>query len=144
MHMSEIKRDVLLDVEMGHYRNCFDAKWAQRLEALTLPAPNLNRLAFDLSMGWRAAAFTSTIPLTMIEQVDAFYRGYVTSGADERFLSRVLKDLPGKIVAQDNFGPSVVRKLRKCITKTAIEAQEAYREATASAMFPVQKCGTST
>ena len=80
MKEEELRRNVRVDIRHQSYRNCFSDDWGERIHALTENCPALAELVMDLTMAWRGAAYTVSLPLTTLDHTKLYHDTFVQTG----------------------------------------------------------------
>jgi hypothetical protein len=121
-------RKVHIETDIEAYRYLLSDDWGERVFALTEIAPKLSTLIFDLMIGWRAAAYTASLPVSIVEHLKSFHDSYVNSGEINTTLLRIMPATMQKLVPRVpelTGDPELVRKLQKAIADIGTEIEEA-------------------
>lgn len=124
----DIRRNVYIETNLQSYRNFFSDDWGERIDKLTAHVPKLSPLVFDLMMEWRAAAYTVSLPLSILEHVKEYHDGFVTTGDVNTTLLRLAALVLAKLshdMPDLSADPPLVRRLRARIVDLGAQLEEA-------------------
>ena len=133
-------RTVYLNTKHEDYRNFFSDDWGERINRLTEHKPKLSELVFDLMMGWRAAAYTASQPLSILDHMKAFHDAFVNTGQINTTLLRLAEIIPGRLandLPELTVDPTVVRRIREKLVDIGAEIENDRAEAQVE--FPLEK-----
>lgn len=134
----DIGRSVRVDVRLDAYRNFFSDDWGERITELTASATKLSEIVFDVLMEWRAAAYTVSLPVTILEHMRAYHNAYVKTGEINTTLLRLAEAIPPKLaqkIPELTDEPSLIRRLQVELVKLGAEMEEAPGRAAVE--FPI-------
>lgn len=138
--MSEVLRQqVHIDTEIDSYRGFLSDDWAERIYSLAANAGKLKRVIFDLVMDWRAAAYTASLPVCVVDHVKAYHDGFVNGDEPNTNLLRLARHLPAILaerLPETTCDPSLLRRIRDEIVRIGAAMEDAYQEAKQD--FPLQ------
>lgn len=123
----EIIREVYIDTRFDSYRNFFSDDWGERIDALTADIPKLSPLVFDVMMEWRAAAYTASLPVSILEHMKAFHDGFVRTGEINTTLLRLMEIVPGALarkIPELTTDPSLMRRIQKELVEIGATMEE--------------------
>ena len=123
----EIIRWVHIDTRFDSYRNFFSDDWGKRIDALTKDIPKLSPLVFDVMMEWRAAAYTASLPVSILEHMKAFHDGFVRTGEINTTLLRLMEIVPGALarkIPELTTDPSLMRRIQKELVEIGATMEE--------------------
>jgi len=124
----DVIRKVHIETNIDAYRYLLSDDWGERIVALTESAAKLSALVFDLMIGWRAAAYTASLPVSIVEHIKGFHDSYVNSGDINTTLLRIMPATMRKLVPRVpelTGDPELVRKLQKAIAEIGTEIEDA-------------------
>lgn len=140
----DFSRNVFIETELEQYRNFFSDDFATRLLDVTKHTRRLQELAFDLIMEWRAAAYTVSLPLSIIEHIEAYHNSFVKTGEINTTLLRLAEAVP-QLVAQEvplfSTDPNLIRQVKESLVK--IGARVAETDAATKVDFSVSEAWSS-
>ncbi|HEV3417280.1 MAG TPA: hypothetical protein VG056_10715 [Pirellulales bacterium] len=123
---------VEITASIESYRNFLNDDWGERINVLTANTPKLSEIVLDILMEWRAAAYTASLPVSILEHMRAYHDGFVNTGEINTTLLRVAEGVIGKLarkVPELTAEPSLIRRLQKEIVILGAEL-EAARDGT--------------
>lgn len=127
MKEEELRRNVRVDIRHQSYRNCFSDDWGERIHALTENCPALAELVMDLTMAWRGAAYTVSLPLTTLDHTKLYHDTFVQTGKlNTQFLKLmeiVPKLLANKIPELTSDG-NLIRRLQQELVEISAQVSE--------------------
>lgn len=128
----EILRTVYVTTTLDAYRNFFSDDWGERVDRLTSSKAKLSEIVFDLMMDWRAAAYTASLPVSILEHMKAYHDGFINTGDLNTNLLRLAQVIPGKL-AQElpelNADPSLIRRIQEKLVDIGAQMEEARDKA---------------
>lgn len=128
--VQDIGRNIRVDIRYESNQNFFNDDWGERIFALVKDAPQLEQLILDLMIGWRAAAYTASLPATVIAHVKAFHDAFVNTSEINTTLLRLCDAVLPKLalkVSDLSSDPRLVRDLRVAIIEIATEVETARK-----------------
>ena len=123
----EIQREVHVTTTLDAYRNFFNDDWGERVDALTASKPQLSEIVFDLMMEWRAAAYTASLPVSILEHMRAYHDAFVNTGELNTVLLRLAQLIPGKLanaIPEVSGDPALVRRIQEQLVTIGAELEE--------------------
>ena len=136
----DILRTVYVTTTLDAYRNFFSDDWGERVDRLTANKPKLSEIVFDLMMEWRAAAYTASLPVSILEHMKAYHDGFVNTGELNTNLLRLAQVIPAKL-AQElpelAADPSLIRRIQEKLVDLGAKMEEARDNATME--FPLEE-----
>ncbi len=136
----DICRTAYVTTSLDTYRNFLSDDWGERLDQLTATKAKLSEIVIDLMMDWRAAAYTASLPVSIIDHMKAFHDAFVNTGELNTTLLRLAQVIPGRL-AQDlpelTLDPSTIRCLQAKLVDLGAEIEEARDKAKCE--FPVEE-----
>ena len=136
----DILRTVYVTTTLDAYRNFFSDDWGERVDRLTANKPKLSEIVFDLMMEWRAAAYTASLPVSILEHMKAYHDGFVKTGELNTNLLRLAQVIPAKL-AQElpelAADPSLIRRIQEKLVDLGAKMEEARDNATME--FPLEE-----
>ncbi|MEZ6041812.1 MAG: hypothetical protein R3C20_15000 [Planctomycetaceae bacterium] len=106
----EFLRTLYITTTFDTYCNFFSDDWGERIDRLTARKPKLSEIAFDLMMEWRAAAYTASLPVTILEHMKAFHDGFVNTGELNTNLLRLASPSSQEPAAPNGFHGFFIRQ----------------------------------
>lgn len=136
----DFHRNVHIDTRFDSYRNFFSDDWGSRLATIACTSAKLFPLIFDLMMEWRGAAYTASLPVSILEHVRSFHDGFVNTGEINTTLLRLAQMIPAEL-ARDlpdmTTDPSLVRRLQERIVDIGARLEDA--RGSAQITFPMEE-----
>lgn len=114
----DMRRNVYVTTALDAYRNFLSDDWGERLDELTADKAKLSEIVFDLMLDWRAAAYTASLPVSILEHMKAFHDGFVNTGELNTTLLHLAQLIPGRLaqeLPQLTLDPSALRYLQEKI-----------------------------
>ena len=137
----EIIRTIQLTVDKDQYRGFLSDDWCETLEKRTSTKASLSEIAIDLMMEWRAAAYTASLPVAVIDQLKGYHDAFVKDGDLNTGLLRLADALISKLTAslpEVSLDPTITRNIRKTIVEIGAELIEARDKAKSEVEFPLE------
>lgn len=124
----EFSREVRIETSLDAYRNFFSDDWAKRIESLTARAAKIYAIVFDLVMEWRAAAYTASLPISILEHMKGYHDGFVNTGHLNTNLLRLAEVLPAMLareLPELTVDPSSIPLLQKKLIEIGANFEDA-------------------
>lgn len=134
----DFRRNVHIETGIEEYRNFFNDDWGERIVALTERAPKLSEIAFDILMEWRAAAYTVSLPVTIIEHMKAYHDTFVTTGEINTTLLRLVDLVSARLAVRIpslTGDPALIRQIQHEVVNIGAELEDARSRA--ALLFPL-------
>lgn len=128
----EYGRSVRLETNMDAYRGLFSDDWGVRVTDFADGKSKLDPIVFDLLMEWRAAAYTASLPLAIIDHMKGYHDGLFEKREFSTTLLRVASAVIGKLehsIPELTSDSGMIRKLRERIVVLGAEFEEARDKA---------------
>ncbi len=136
----EILRTIYVTRTLDAYRGFFSDDWGERIEQLTRTKPRLSEIVFDILMEWRAAAYTASLPVCILEHMKGYHDGFVNSGDINTQLLHLAETIPRKLaqeIPELCNDPALVRRLRGKLVDIGAEVERARDKAVFE--FPLEE-----
>jgi hypothetical protein len=132
-------RTVRVDTRFDAYRNFLSDDWGERVLAIAAPAAKLSELTLDVMIEWRAAAYTMSLPASILDHVKAYHDSYVNTGEINTTFLRLAETIPtilARRVPELTSKPRLIRRLQEETVKIGAEFEAARRGG--SVQFPLE------
>jgi hypothetical protein len=123
----DISRNVFLTTSMDSYRGFLNDGWCARLLQLTATKVKLSEIVLDLTMDWKAAANTASMPLWIIDHMKAFHDSFVNTGELDSTLLRLAQVIPGRLaldLPELKLDPSTIPRLQAKLVELGTKFEE--------------------
>ncbi|MGA2062226.1 MAG: hypothetical protein ABSG67_17215 [Thermoguttaceae bacterium] len=140
----EIRRNAYIETSLESYRDFFSDDWGERIDALTNSAPKLSEIVFDIMMEWRAAAYTASLPVSILDTMKAYHDGFVKTGELNSTILRLAKGVTAKLarkVPELTADTSLIRRLQEQIIVLGADLEDARSRAKLE--FPMKEVWNS-
>lgn len=135
----ESLRNIYLVTDIDAYRGYFSDDWARRVSEITFQRPLLDKLFLGLAMSWRAAAYTVSLPVQLLDHTKQYHDGFVNSGDVNSHILRLASVIPAKLVQKLPElvnDPLLLNRLSRAIISVGVEVDDAIAQSRLP--FPMQ------